>query len=1198
MFSDLTSNQESYMNMYMVKASPSVNSPNDGSFNSEENARWANKKLATKPFIVGETEQDVAKYFGSDVSGGGYSYYTGDAMFSIDGYLFKLANAGRTSYDYPYQSTNGVGIDCAYIQRFIADLTNYTNDNRLATNYNEFLFSDYVETSLQDIEEVRHNWEQALSTGTVMGYIKNVYTDSYLNELTITGTDVSYGDITVDCSLEEEPSGPDDPIFSGLTQPVGIINYDNSDVESVTIYYPVRLKSVKNYNYDLCEYQDDIRLYFTDIFGLDFVFGTEVSTTRLYPNTENVLFDITENKPLDFISFNDCNKQTYNGYVYNYSDLYEGYTRKSIGTQTHISSNPFSLSSVLDAYTVSQLLQKIPEGVSQQDLPFIKNDLTYYCIKSSEHSMFSNLCLQQQINGSLVDIPVCFMRSDGVCCPDGFIYDESGYKTTSSFPVEGYLHFIKRLYVRSKGLVPTEEAISNVSVNDLCSWTTPVDLTTNDGQTLSIKFSDFYNILYKYICLYFQMGYSCLIDNAVFDQDLASTSFKSYGCGEALSQFSSQDITSDDLLTYQSYTIDGYENNSGNIVPKQYELTISYNKDKSSDSYKVRRSILNVNGISIIGNYKFQDMLNMQLTQDDLILYMEDPINFIKKCFKSSSGQGNYVPSINSVWLYDGSSVVEKIILQDEYKPLFIDDYLFPKISGEYDPTTEYSIAAWFTNYTRIMSNGNTTNSYVNGIAYNFYANDWVCYIPLTISVNKDSLNYLSGKNYLTGKYNGLNFRFVLSNDIKKDELLIFKYKGSSIPKVVSYGIESFNDGLNYSDYDVKTQRESYIHVTKVYDDNNKQLSMVLNEINSDISNIKQIIGESATNLGERVTELENTVNGQPGEDGLTQVVQNLNDEINDETTGISIRLSDVENNLSTVSTNVDGLLGDVGDLQTTVTTLNDKSLRVLDQGILSDPEDSTSNVQYTIYGKSLTQGKNICFISGYGVIQSFDPPWEAEELDDPVISPLIDKNIQSVVIRPGVSGLGGCTFPFTFNDLSIPNTVQMGTNFIGSDSDHINGPKYISIEEGVQPSTTIDVIISNTNISNLTIPKSLFRMSNTTQSSFEICNNESLKKVNVYAPIIQSTGSYKAFENCPTLTTVNLYDTYKIGSNQFKGCIALTTLIYHGTKSQWNNVIKGTDWDVITSEGGQVTQRLQRIVCFDGNLVYDSNTDSWIDEV
>ena len=131
-------------------------------------------------------------------------------------------------------------------------------------------------------------------------------------------------------------------------------------------------------------------------------------------------------------------------------------------------------------------------------------------------------------------------------------------------------------------------------------------------------------------------------------------------------------------------------------------------------------------------------------------------------------------------------------------------------------------------------------------------------------------------------------------------------------------------------------------------------------------------------------------------------------------------------------------------------------------------------------------------------------------------------------------------------------------------------------------------------NLTSITIPDSVTTIGD---SAFENCSNLE----SVYIPdSVTSIGS-SAFYNCSALTTITIPDSVttigdyafsvcsslrsitipdsvtSIGSEAFSYCDILTGIIFEGTKEQWDDIEKGSDWDLSTDH--------YTIYCTDGEI-------------
>lgn len=69
-----------------------------------------------------------------------------------------------------------------------------------------------------------------------------------------------------------------------------------------------------------------------------------------------------------------------------------------------------------------------------------------------------------------------------------------------------------------------------------------------------------------------------------------------------------------------------------------------------------------------------------------------------------------------------------------------------------------------------------------------------------------------------------------------------------------------------------------------------------------------------------------------------------------------------------------------------------------------------------------------------------------------------------------------------------------------------------------------------------------------------------------------------EAFKNCNAVINLTIPATVtSIGDKAFYGCSSLTTIIFNGTKAQWNAVSKGTDWNYGTGS--------YKVRCLDGDV-------------
>ena len=167
MFQDIQDQSLNKIPISNAKAFPSVNSPNDGGFNSEQNMRWMTKKLATKPFIVGANDEEINNSFGLDGEAGD-GIYLKPGMFSTDGYVFKLAKPEEISFD-ATSSSSFMMMNTQMIQRFVQELTNQGTNQAIVTDMTLFTFDDYNPAVTTDETTLMANWKQEYENGYCFG---------------------------------------------------------------------------------------------------------------------------------------------------------------------------------------------------------------------------------------------------------------------------------------------------------------------------------------------------------------------------------------------------------------------------------------------------------------------------------------------------------------------------------------------------------------------------------------------------------------------------------------------------------------------------------------------------------------------------------------------------------------------------------------------------------------------------------------------------------------------------------------------------------------------------------------------------------------------------------------------------------------------------------------------------------------------
>ena len=403
MFSDLTNSDSiKELGLSNTKAYPSVNSPNDGGFNSEQNLRQFIKSIATKPFIIGKTEEDVTKSFKTNPSS--FGIYFDSAMFSVDGYVFKIAPQEDISYDAQYIGEPGSTFNTQYIQRFVLDLCGYGKEDseRIASKLDEFCFEEYNPGISSDWDALKESWEDAVDKDISIGYVRIAYMDSYLENVLIVddiNNLIKYNSETIDrsvtlidydSSFETDGKVNPDAIKDYLeghtmstTKPFGCVVREDIDQNptKVNIYYPVFVKTIGTKRY----------ITFEDIYNIQYRHDqTSIGYTKSYPSTKCLFVNIDSNPPMNSLypdvepENRECQFFTQPTQLYRYQDLYtvdSSHRASRHSFDTEISDIAVSIDSYLSEFFTKVSFENVKNiqstDSSSQRVPYVKNTLSY-----------------------------------------------------------------------------------------------------------------------------------------------------------------------------------------------------------------------------------------------------------------------------------------------------------------------------------------------------------------------------------------------------------------------------------------------------------------------------------------------------------------------------------------------------------------------------------------------------------------------------------------------------------------------------------------------------------------------------------------------------------------------------------------------------------------------------------------------------
>lgn len=837
--------QEVQVELVNVKANPSVYSPNDGGFNSEENMRWAVKKLATKPFIIGETKDIVDNSLRMSFDRNTLQTKLSGGMCSIDGYTIKIADKDNISFDDPIGENVSAYIENKQIQQFISTLTGYGHgkDVSLQNTISEFCLSYYDPSG----SSASSRWKDAAENGLIIGATRLVYSGEIKDLLTVESNKIYFNpdykiDI-LDIPLTEVQNSDGSLKVESISAKASIRESKAFAVpngESYNIYYSVYVNIVNS----------KYIIHFTDIFGIEFSnYYESVNHTKSYPYTGSIFVDMNNNEPLNNLGATSlCDPTTMPTRLYNWFNLYNisGNTlnRK---TNTNIETEAFpQLTSIFDKFTIQDLLQYIPED---NKILEIDNTLEYYCLRVAD---------SYKIQQGTKYIPIAFMLSNGELCTDGFVAKWDGKTDSDNYPVESYVHFIKR-------------QLENIDID-----------TIYNGNDINLA---------KYVSFYLSLCYSSIMENTV--HNTATNDYqkiKSDGCGNALQNQGISGIVVNDYDVEYEYEYSGYKKENTSFVVTQNNTTMRYFKDSTSDNFKVLNSCLKTPIVSTLSNFSVPETLYDTL--------YDDPANFIYKC--RSSNVSRSLPSFKLYYFGNNSGNVvitptgttNRIALDENYLPVKNKNIGIGK-NGYVRDTDLVCVFETFAYGTYSLS---------KSLCYTGFLGGWSATIPQVISLNKDTLNYLCGEDMETGKYKGISIKSILPSARTNNDL----YVCDAFVETVKTGYVNdselnyirYNHGDNPEDKKFDVRRGAFLHVSKIYGDNEQTLEEYIKSL------IEELINTDIEELIRRIEALENTVDGDgtEGNPGLKKII--LGDTI----------------------LNINGLKNDVDDLKLRVTSLETRA--------------------------------------------------------------------------------------------------------------------------------------------------------------------------------------------------------------------------------------------------------------------------------
>ena len=225
-------------------------------------------------------------------------------------------------------------------------------------------------------------------------------------------------------------------------------------------------------------------------------------------------------------------------------------------------------------------------------------------------------------------------------------------------------------------------------------------------------------------------------------------------------------------------------------------------------------------------------------------------------------------------------------------------------------------------------------------------------------------------------------------------------------------------------------------------------------------------------------------------------------------------------------------------------------------------------NVYYILYanGKLLLRGTGATYAYEIGTSPFFE-----------------NTDIKQLVVGQGITEIGNSIFERCSNlsTASFPNTLKrIGKRAFFQFSD--GGLTALQIPSSVD--TIDEKAFTNQSMTTVTLPKTL-----TTLGTYLFQDSPLLQTVRVECAEIPAF----CFVNCHKLQQLTLsQNVRKIGSHMINYCYKLDTITYEGSLAEWAKVEKSLNWD--GNSGSTNPGYLNKVVCVDGEMVYDRENQTW----